>query len=847
MMKQYQEIKKAYSDCLIFFRLGDFYELFLEDAHIGAKVLDITLTSRPKGKDGRIPMAGVPYHAVDSYLAKLVKAGYKVAICEQLSPPNTKGIIERRIVRVVTPGTLLDEKALERKENNFLLALAFRKDAVGLAAVDLSTGEFLVNQFPISQWQTKLGDDLARLKPSECILSSDNYNNNEILKFLSSYTGLNVFPFLDWERFAHQATSSLKKHFGLKTLASFGVEDKASALEAAAATLGYLQQTQQDTLNHLNQISLLTSDDYMSLDHPTIINLELFATVRGQEKKGSLLSILDQTQTGMGGRMLRQWLQRPLRKKALITSRQEAVSELVRKRATRQELISLLGQVTDIERLLSRLTVGIGNARDLINLKQTLLTTQQIRNIGKSFTTPLLKDLVKTFHKDIEEVCELIDTTIADEPAIDLRGGNLIKEGFSKELDKLRDQVGGNKNWLEEYEITERTRTKISSLKVRYNQVFGFYIEVSKANLHLVPSNYQRHQTLVNGERFVTPELKEQEVLILAAEEKINNLEYELFNEVLKEVLTFTRLLQQIASALGCLDCLTSFAQLAQDNNYVQPDLDNTGIIKITDGRHPVVEKMLEEDQQFVPNDTLLDLKANQLLILTGPNMAGKSVFLRQVALISLMAQIGCFVPASKASISVVDRIFVRSGASDAITSGLSTFMVEMVETAQILQQASKDSLIVMDEIGRGTSTYDGISLAWAVAEYLVQNIGAKTLFATHYHELQELEKSFPKQIKNYQMAVDREGAEPVFLHTVTAGSASHSYGVAVAKLAGLPDNVIKRAQQILSSREHTTTYQASDNNKMTTQSQLVEKIDINKLTPIEALNILAKMVNEQD
>lgn len=871
MMKQYMAIKKQYPDCLLFYRMGDFYELFLDDAHIGARVLNITLTGKANGNGGRIPMAGVPYHAVDAYLAKLVKAGYKVAICEQLSPPNKKGLVERDVVRIVTPGTVLDEKALSKKENNYIISLIVTDKLLGMTTADLSTGYFALTQIATESIEQTLKDELSRISPTECILPEELYNNTAVLKILKSQNGLNIYPFATWETYATNAQDHLKKHFGVIDLNGFGVSDKPLALKSAAALLGYLQNTQKATVAHIKKLESTTTDEYMSLDTSTIINLELFSTIREHDTRGSLLSVLDQTQTAMGGRLLKHWLRQPLTNKEEIKRRHEAVDILFTKGTQRTLLREELQSVSDIERLLSRLCVQLGNARDLVNLKLSLKKTIEIKTLMDEFPSELIAELKQNISEDIALIIKYIEKHIVAEPPIETKEGGMIQNGISAKLDKLRQRVNGSKEWIIELEKKEREQTGIGSLKVRFNKVFGFYIEISKSNLHLVPTYYQRKQTLVNGERFITPELKEHEEIILTAEEKINELEYTIFQQVLTYVLGHITVIQEAAQRIAYLDCLANFAYIAEKNQYVRPTLLETGELKLTGSKHPVVEKLLGDQKQFVPNDLTLDDTNQQMLLITGPNMAGKSVFIRQVALIVLMNQIGSFVPAEKAELSVVDRIFVRSGASDIITSGLSTFMVEMVETAYILHHATKHSLIVMDEIGRGTSTYDGISIAWAVAEHLATKTdGApKTLFATHYHELQALENDHPSKIKNHHMSVMSDKGEPIFLYTLQPGGASHSFGVAVAKLAGIPDAVIRSANAMLTQLEERSKPAERKNpisvdlleNLEPQQVNLIdhlikqelETMDIAQMTPLDALNTLAdlkdklKLLNDQD
>jgi DNA mismatch repair protein MutS len=857
MIKQYMAIKKQYPDCLLFYRMGDFYELFFDDAHTGAQVLNITLTGKANGKGGRIPMAGVPYHAVDSYLAKLVKAGYKVAICEQLSPPNKKGLVERDVVRIVTPGTMLDEKALEKKDNNYIVAVSIEKNVLGLSVADVSTGYFAATEFSSADTAQIISDEFARIRPKECILPESLYNDSEILKLLRIEKNINIFPFAEWDEYSTNAQRVLKEHFGVATLSSFKIADQKTAQRTSAALLGYLQQTQKRPVNHIKKIAAYSSEDFLLLDRSTMINLELFSTIRDHDSKGTLLSVLDYTVTAMGGRLLKQWMKKPLLNAKDIIKRHDAVSELLQKQLQRNELRLKIEEVSDIERLFSRLSVGLGNARDLVNLKSSLESCLAIKEMIGLFDNKLLVELDSRLRgNDIKKIINVIETNIVAEPPISIREGGMITVGIHKELDRLRDIVGGSRDWIVELEKQEREKTGINTLKVRFNNVFGFYIEVSKSNLSAVPMTYMRKQTLVNAERFITPELKAQEEIILSAEEKINDIEFTLFQNVLEKVLEQVSIIQETAQSIAAVDCLLCFAHIAEKRNYTRPVLEKDSVLEITAGRHPVVETLLDVGK-FVPNDIVLN-NQQQLLLITGPNMAGKSVVMRQTALIILMAQMGCFVPADEARLSPVDQIFVRSGASDVITSGLSTFMVEMVETAHILNHATEKSLIILDEIGRGTSTYDGISIAWAVAEYLVASKqNPKTLFATHYHELQVLEEQFPQKIKNFHMSVSNENGEPVFLHTIAAGGASHSFGVAVAKLAGIPQEVVERSKILLEELEKRS--EVSDESPSTllrdksfTPQQInladhiihkeLEQIDISQMTPLEAMNKLAAL-----
>lgn len=848
MMKQYLRIKEQYRDCLLFYRMGDFYELFLEDAITGAKVLNITLTSRTKGRDGKIPMAGVPYHAVDAYLYKLVQAGYKVAICEQISEPNSKGIVDRDVIRIVTPGTIVEEKALQGKKHNYVISICISGTVMAIAAADISTGQFTVMERNIENITQALTDEFARLGPTECIVAPVTYNNPERLQQLRVDPTVNITCYQDWDHYANNGSAILKKHFQVKSLVGFGLDNKDLAIQASAVLLGYLKYTQKDRVSHMRTIVYTNLSRHVALDRATIVNLELFSTIRDQRSDGTLLSVLDETQTPMGGRLMRTWIRTPLCDAKSIIKRQDAVEWFVKQYRFRASVIATLRQISDIERLISRLAVGIGNARDCVNLKSALLAVISLKQQLRDKEIASFITFCDNITPEIEHVINVIECTFVEEPPISVKDGGMIRKGYNDRIDTLRQQIGGSKKWMDELELKERERTGISSLKVRYNQVFGFYIEVSKPNVHLAPSHYIRKQTLVNGERYITPDLKRQEDIILTAEEEICDLEYTIFSEVLTQILSFTPQLQQASKAVAKLDCIIAFAEIAQRYRYVRPIMTKTGELRVTAGRHPVVER-LHTDTPFVPNDTDLD-NTKQLRIITGPNMAGKSVYIRQVALIVLMAQMGSFIPATAATITPVDKIFVRSGASDVITAGLSTFMVEMTETAYILHQATANSLVVMDEIGRGTSTYDGISIAWAVAEYLVTHpeVQAKTLFATHYHELQRLEQLYPERIQNYHMAVVEENGTPVFLHTLLPGGASHSFGVAVAQLAGVPPEVILRAKNRLQTLEQRDTIsyqnQSPSSNKQTPSDivTMLKDIDVAKTTPLEALNVLSAL-----
>jgi DNA mismatch repair protein MutS len=846
MMKQYLGIKKQYQDCLLLYRMGDFYELFLDDALIGAKVLGITLTSRSKGKDGRIPMAGVPYHAVDSYLTKLVKAGYKVAICEQLSPPNKKGLVDRDVVRIITPGTIMDEQALEKKENNYIVSIAMKGTKIGISFADISTGEFLVDE---QETTTSVHELIEHYGPVECLLSSALYEDTHFVKEMRKHPKMHITHISSWMTQVRQAHRTLTAHFGVHTLESFEIHSLLIAQEAAAVLLSYLSDTQKGSVSHIRQITRIRHGKQVIIDRATQINLELFTTIREHDMRGSLLSVLDRTRTAMGGRMLKHWIMEPLCDRDAISDRLNSVDELQKNQKDKKLIDTHLERIHDIERMLSRLSVGIGNARDLVNLKHALEEAIHIVQISDLLSSTLLSKLFSSKEIQIvQTVVATIDTMILPEPKITLKEGGIIQDGVDTRLDELRTLLASGTEWLKKFEATERARTGINSLKVRFNNVFGYYIEITNTNLHLAPSDYTRKQTLVNGERYITTELKEHEGKILSAQEEIYRIEYQLYQQTLESVIAHTPPLQSIAQTLGVLDCLCAFAEIASEYSYCKPKILFSNEIRISDGRHPVVERLLA-DTQFVPNSVHLDPIKQQLLIITGPNMAGKSVFVRQVALIVLMAHMGSFVPAHSAHIGVVDRIFVRSGASDVITSGLSTFMVEMVETATILRHATEKSLVIMDEIGRGTSTYDGISIAWAVAQYLAtaRHSHAKTLFATHYHELQDLANLFPKRIQNFHMEIIERQDGPQFVHTLVPGRSISSFGIAVAKRAGVPQQVIDIATHKLTQLEtnRDVTHPATHSVERTGDTQLrqtISELQITHMTPLDALNTLAAL-----
>jgi len=789
-MKQYMDIKNQYPDTLCLFRMGDFYETFYEDAKLAAKTLNITLTARGKG-DARAPLAGIPYHALDNYLKKLVDAGIKVTIVEQLEDPKlAKGVVKRGVIRIVTPGTIIEDNMLSEKNNNFLMSIARENEKYGISIVDVSTGHFSCTK--ASNWDKSL-NEVSKFNPKECIMptsmeDSDEWNN---LKQLGIF--MNTHD--DRHFWKGNAYSYLIDHFKVNSLKGFGIEGKDLCIGSAGALMNYITETQKNALEYITNIKHFTSSEYMILDSATIRNLEITKNIVDNSTKGTLLEVLDKTKTSLGARLLSQWIKQPLINTEKIEKRQNATEELKHNVILQKSLQQLLSNIADIERLFSRISYGNANPRDLIALSSSL---KQIPNIKKELATAKPDILAKISRiPSLEDVQKLIENSIKEEPAVTIREGNIIKQGYNEELDKLISIKTNGKKFIADLEEQERSKTGIKSLKIKFNKVFGYYIEVTKPNLHLVPENYIRKQTQVNSERFFTDELKEQESLILGSEEKINDIEYELFIDILKKITSFTTDIQSAAKKIAVLDVLVSFAAVAAENNYTKPTIDESNIILIKDSRHPVLEKI---EEMFVPNNVLLD-STNKLMIITGPNMAGKSTYMRQIALCVLMAQIGSFIPASSAVIGVVDRIFTRVGAYDDLTHGQSTFMVEMNETANILNNATDRSLIILDEIGRGTSTYDGLSIAWSVAEYIHENIKAKTIFATHYHQLNKLADHF-KAIKNFSIAVKEKQDTIVFLRKIVEGGTDKSYGIHVARLAGLPEEVINRSKVIMNQLE---------------------------------------------
>jgi len=836
--RQYLKIKQQYPEAIVFFRLGDFYETFDEDAKLASRELEIVLTSRNMGKGHRVPMAGIPYHALDNYLARLISRGYKVAICEQVTKPGeTKGLVQREVVRLVTPGTVVEPSLLDSKSNNYLVSLVWGEEGVGLAYVDITTSEFATAQLP----PHRLIPELERLKPSEVITAESAELPDLDLK--ASLTRLEDYWFE-----TEVARQTILDHFGAATLDGYGCSHLPLAVSAAGAIIHYIRETQKGVLGQLTHLATYSTDNFMALDVQTQRNLELFSSSRSGTVSGSLLSIIDLTKTAMGGRLLRRWLGQPLLDVKELNRRQDAIAWFAENTLPRSQVISLLGDVADIERLINRIKSGIAVPRELVALRSSLEVVPELQKALESIAW--LKDELKA----CPEVVDLISKSIAESPG-SLDEGGVIRQGFSEELDKLRQSSKNAKQYLADLERTEREKTGIKSLKVGFNRVFGYYIEVSKPNLPQVPEDYIRKQTLVGGERFFTPELKEYESLILNAQDRIAELERQLFRQLCSQVGASAERISASAGALADIDAFSSLAEVAVRYSYVRPALTTDNTIDISGGRHPVVERTLA-DGSFVPNDTILSNDDAQLIVLTGPNMSGKSTYLRQVALIVLLAQIGSFVPAATATIGLVDRIFTRIGAREDLPAGQSTFMVEMVETANILNNATPRSLIILDEIGRGTSTYDGLSIARAVAEYIhsYPNLGAKTLFATHYHELVELANFLPR-VKNFNIAVAEDKGEVIFLYKIVPGGVDKSYGIHVAKLAGLPRSVVHRAQEVLTELEDGSQQAATKRRRKEAAARQLpllgqksplfdelEKLDINSLTPLEALNKLYEL-----
>jgi len=845
-MQQYHRMKSECEEAILFFRMGDFYEMFYEDAKVCSRVLGLALTSRSKGP-AATPMAGVPYHAADPYIRRLLRAGYKVAICEQVQDPKeAKGVVERAVTRVITPGTVTDEEFLDAKEHNYLAAVCRNGMDAGLAWVELSTGDFEVEELKDSDILNELG----RLSPAECLVPE---GDEELARRVGELPRMTVTVRVDWAFERRTARSKLTSLLGTRGLEGFGVEGMEAGISAAGAIVNYLEETHKAPLSHIRGICPFYGSDYLTMDEATKRALELVETAVGRERRGSLLWVLDRTRTPMGGRMLRKWLLLPLRKVEEIRSRQQAVEDLFEDALRREKLREILGEMADVERIAAKIASERANARDLLGLVKSLALLPEIKGALEGCTSEFLGELCEQLEM-LEDVREVIEKAISSEAPATLRDGGMIRDGYSEELDEIRSITRGGRKWIAKFQEGEAKRTRIPSLRVGFNKVFGYYIEVTNTHSAKVPGDYVRKQTLKNAERYITPELKEYENRVLTADERGRELEYKLFVEVRNLVAGATERVMEAGERVAVVDVVAGLASVAAENSYVRPEVTDDEAIEIRDGRHPVLEKTLTEEA-FVPNDTVLDGKDNRLLIITGPNMAGKSTYVRQVALLVLMAQTGSFIPAKSAQIGVADRIFARVGASDELAKGQSTFMVEMVEAANILNNASVKSLVILDEVGRGTSTFDGISIAWAVAEYIHQRVGAKTLFATHYHELTELASVLEGAV-NYNVAIREWGEEIVFIRKIVRGSTDRSYGIHVAKLAGVPKDVVERAAEILENLEK----QGLETNRgqptipkngqpRAKQAQLtlfrlephpaleeLRRLDTDKLSPLEAL-----------
>ena len=870
MMQQYMETKEQYKDCILFYRLGDFYEMFFDDAITVTRELDITLTGKSCGLEERAPMCGVPYHSVEGYLNRLVQKGYKVAICEQVEDPKlAKGIVKREVVRIVTPGTNLNMQALDESKNNYIMCIVYIGDHFGMSVADVTTGDYFVTELDNER---KLMDEIAKFAPSEIICNEPLYVSGIDIDDLKNRLGIAIYALDAWYFDDAMCEKSLKEHFKVSSLEGLGLSEFNCGMIGAGALLQYLYETQKNSLAHLSHISPYTTGKYMLLDSSSRRNLELCETLREKQKRGSLLWVLDKTKTAMGARMLRSFVEQPLIDKDEIIKRLDAVGEFKDNAICREEIREYLTPVYDLERLISKVTYQSANPRDLIAFRSSLEMLPHIKCILGDMSAPLLAELHDNLDT-LEELCSLIQMSIQDEPPLAMKEGGIIKEGYNEMVDQLRNAKTEGKTWLAEVEAEEREKTGIKNLKIKYNKVFGYYLEVTNSYKDLVPEYYTRKQTLANAERYITPRLKELEDMILGAEDKLYALEYELYCEVRERIAAELLRIQKTAKAIAQIDVLASLALVAERGNFVRPSINEKGIIDIKNGRHPVVEKMIPNDM-FIANDTYLDDKKNRVSIITGPNMAGKSTYMRQTALIVLLAQVGSFVPAESANIGIVDRIFTRVGASDDLASGQSTFMVEMTEVANILRNATNKSLLILDEIGRGTSTFDGLSIAWAVVEHISNKrlLGAKTLFATHYHELTELEGKI-EGVNNYCIAVKEKGDDIVFLRKIVKGGADKSYGIQVAKLAGVPESVITRAKEIvnelvdadISTRIRDISVQTSEPPKKTKRYDEVDlaqmslfdtvkdddvleelkEIDVSNLTPMDALNTIYRLQNK--
>ena len=871
MMQHYLQTKEEYPDCILFYRLGDFYEMFFEDAKIVSRELELTLTGKSCGQEERAPMCGVPFHAYESYMNRLVAKGYKVAICEQMEDPKqAKGMVRREVIRVVTPGTNINEQALDEGKNNYIMCIVSLSDQFGVATADVTTGDFFVTEVDSKR---RLLDELYKFSPTEVVCNEALFMSGLDIDDLKNRVGIVLYSLENWYFDDSLCENTLKEHFRVNSLEGLGLADLECGMIASGSLLKYLYETQKNSLEQISAIHPYTTGKFMVLDSSTRRNLELVETLREKAKRGSLLWVLDKTKTAMGARMLRSFVEQPLIEKEEIEGRLDAIEELMQRAIDREELREYLNPVYDLERLLTRITYQSANPRDLTAFKSSIGMIPHIRGILLELQSKEIQGICEDMDT-LEDLYTLIDAAIEEEPPITVREGGIIKDGYHEEIDRLREAKSQGKNWLAELEAKEREKTGIKNLKIKFNKVFGYYLEVTNSFKDLVPDYYTRKQTLTNAERYITPELKEMEDMILGAEDKLVQLEYELFRELREQIAKNVVRIQKTAKALAKIDVFASLALISEQNHYCRPSLNQNGRIDIKNGRHPVVEKMINNDM-FIANDTYLDNQKNRISVITGPNMAGKSTYMRQTALIVLMAQIGCFVPAETADIGIVDRIFTRVGASDDLASGQSTFMVEMTEVANILRNATGNSLLILDEIGRGTSTFDGLSIAWAVVEHISNPklLGAKTLFATHYHELTELEGKLDN-VNNYCIAVKEKGDDIVFLRKIVKGGADKSYGIQVAKLAGVPDSVIERAKEIaeelgrhdivdfteiLSNKKNSATKKKKEHLDEVDLTQMslfdavndndiieeLKEIDVGNLTPIEALNKLYELQNK--
>ena len=861
MMEQYFGIKEQYKDCILLYRLGDFYEMFFDDAITASRVLEIALTGRECGQEERAPMCGVPYHAVDGYISKLIENGYKVAICEQLEEPSAaKGIVKRDVVRVITPGTIIDQSMLDEKSNNYLCCLYIDK-GFGMSYVDISTGDlYLTENISLSDFFKNNSNDLLveeinKINPSEII--ANKLTDNEAIDSMVNIS--DVFSLNDYKEI-------ILKHFKVVSLDSFGLSDNYHAIMSLGMLLDYLNQTQKTSLDHINKLHYYKVGEYLHIDNSTRKNLELIETIRGKKGQGTLYHVIDNTMTAMGGRLLKKWIEEPLKNIKLINLRLDSVEELYENVMSSNNIKEYLKSIYDIERLISRIVYGNCNGRDLNALKQSLSNLPDLKAELSGLSSEMFREINSSFD-NLKDIYDLIDRSIVEDPPISIKEGGVIKSNYNDELDEIKEITIKGKNWISELQTKEREVSGIKNLKIGYTKIFGYYLEVTKSYLKDVPDNYIRKQTLANAERYVTPELKEMEAKILNADEQVMKMEYELFLEIRQFISNHVKRIQETAYSIAVIDTINSLAITAVKNNYVRPEINNKGFINIIDGRHPVIEKIMK-NEMFVPNDSYIDNKEHRMSIITGPNMAGKSTYMRQVALIALLAHLGSFVPAKKAEICVLDKIFTRVGASDDLSQGQSTFMVEMSEVSNILSNATENSLLILDEIGRGTSTYDGLSIAWSVVEFITKKIKAKTLFATHYHELSELESKL-NSVKNYKILIKESDDKITFLRKIAEGSIDRSYGIQVANLAGLPEEVVIRAKEILRQLDEsdinkpfakkknrvTDNFQVSmfqpdtiENGKNKEYKELAENIkniDIENITPIKALTLLNDIIDK--